>query len=91
MLLVYMGKIRFGGIIWGEVVIVHAQKFAISIYFLRVPPYLLKGCRLHYSVASSDVHGARSISASSEPPKSGGWGRVGKRAQLTGNINHQLL
>ena len=34
MLLVCMGKTRFGGIIWGEVVIMHAQKFSISLYFV---------------------------------------------------------
>ena len=37
MLLVCMGKTRFGGIIWGEVVMMHAQIFLISMYFLRVP------------------------------------------------------
>ena len=47
MLLVCMGKTRFGGIIWGKVVMMHAQKFPISIYFLRVPAYLLKGCTVH--------------------------------------------
>ena len=34
MLLVCMGKTRFGGIIWGEVVMMHAQKFPILMYFL---------------------------------------------------------
>ena len=47
MLLVCMGKTHFGRIIWGEVVIMHAQKFPISMYFLRVPAYLPKGCTLH--------------------------------------------
>ena len=40
MLLVCMSKTRFGGIIWGGVVMMHAQKFPISMYFLRVPAYL---------------------------------------------------
>ena len=31
MLLVCMGKARFGGIIWGEVVMIYAQKFPISM------------------------------------------------------------
>ena len=56
MLLVCMGKTHFGGIIWGEVVMMHAQKFPISTYFLRVPAYLLKGCTL--SIASADARGA---------------------------------
>ena len=47
MLWVCMGKTHFGGIIWGEVVIMHAQKFPISMYFLRVPACLPKGCTLH--------------------------------------------
>ena len=34
MLFVCMGKARFGGIIWGEVVMMHAQKFPISMYYL---------------------------------------------------------
>ena len=34
MLLVCGGKTRFGGIIWGEVVMMHAQTFSISMYFL---------------------------------------------------------
>ena len=46
MLLVCMGKTRFGGIIWGEVVMMHAQKFPISMYFLSAPAYLPKGCTL---------------------------------------------
>ena len=29
----------FGGIIWGEVVMMHAQKFPISMYFLRIPAH----------------------------------------------------
>ena len=33
--LVCMGKTRFGGIIWGEVVMMHAQKLPISMYFFR--------------------------------------------------------
>ena len=32
--LVCMGKARFGGITWGEVVMMHAQNFPISRYFL---------------------------------------------------------
>ena len=47
MLLVCMGKTHFGGIIWGKVVMIHAQKIPISMYFLYVPAYLLKGCTLH--------------------------------------------
>ena len=35
MLFVCMSKTRFGGIIWGEVVMMHAQKFPISMYFFR--------------------------------------------------------
>ena len=58
MLLVCMGKTRFRGIIWGELVMMHAQKFPISMCFLRVPACLPKGCTLHYSVASSDARGA---------------------------------
>ena len=34
MLLVCMGKTCFGGIIYGEVVMMHAQKFPLSMYFL---------------------------------------------------------
>ena len=34
MLLVCLGERRFGGIIWGEVVMMYAQKFPISMYFL---------------------------------------------------------
>ena len=30
----------------------------VSMYFLRVLAYLLKGCTLHYNVASSDTRGA---------------------------------
>ena len=45
--MVCMGKTRFGGTIWGEVVMMHGQKFPISMYFLRVPAYLPKGCTLH--------------------------------------------
>ena len=33
MLLVRMGKTRSGGIIWGEVVMMHTKKFPISMYF----------------------------------------------------------
>ena len=47
MLLVCMGKTRFGGLIGGEVVMMHAERFPISMYFLRVPAYLPKGCTLH--------------------------------------------
>ena len=47
MLLVRMGKTHLGVIIWGEVVMMHAQKFPISMYFLRVPAYLPKGCTLY--------------------------------------------
>ena len=32
MLLVCMGKTHLGGIIWGEVVMMHAQNFPISMY-----------------------------------------------------------
>ena len=35
MLFVCMGKTRFGGIIWGEVEMMHAQKFPISMYFFQ--------------------------------------------------------
>ena len=35
MLFVCMGKTRFGGITWGGVVMMHAQKFPISMYFFR--------------------------------------------------------
>ena len=45
--LVCMGETRFWGVIWGEVVMMHAQKFPISICFLCVPAYLPKGCTLH--------------------------------------------
>ena len=34
MLLLCMGKAHFGGIIWGEVVMMHAEKFSILMYFL---------------------------------------------------------
>ena len=47
MLLVCMGKTRFGGIVWGELVMMRTQKFHISMYFLRVPAYFLKGSTLH--------------------------------------------
>ena len=33
-MLLCVDKTRFGGIIWGEVVMMHAQKFSISMYFL---------------------------------------------------------
>ena len=42
MLLVCMGKTHFGGIIWGEVVMMHAQKFPVSMYFLCIPAYFRK-------------------------------------------------
>ena len=35
MLFVCMGKTRFGGIMCGEVVMMHAPKFPISMYFFR--------------------------------------------------------
>ena len=43
MLLVSMGKTHFGGIIWGEVVMMHAQKFPISMYFSASLPIFRKG------------------------------------------------
>ena len=47
MLLVCMGKTHFGGITWGGVVMMHAQKLPISMYFLCILAYLPKGCTLH--------------------------------------------
>ena len=66
MLLVCMGKTRFGGIIWGEVVVMHAQKFPISTYYLSVPSNLPEGFALHSSGASSDARCLRKADVSGQ-------------------------